>query len=45
MLNSEGQLTFQQLIMQSSLYILEKMLKGDGYNTDILWSSKEYWET
>nr|WP_024597028.1 MULTISPECIES: ROK family transcriptional regulator [Pseudoalteromonas] len=43
MLNREGQLTSQQLIMQSSLYILEKMLKGDGYNTDILWSSKEYW--
>ncbi|WP_220493207.1 MULTISPECIES: ROK family transcriptional regulator [Pseudoalteromonas] len=42
-LNSEGQLTSQQLIMQSSLYILEKMLKDDGYNTDIVWSSKEYW--
>ncbi|WP_349768654.1 ROK family transcriptional regulator [Pseudoalteromonas prydzensis] len=42
-LNSEGQLTSQQLIMQSSLYILEKMLKDDGYNTDILWGSKEYW--
>ena len=43
MLNSKGQLSSQQLIMQSSLYILEKMLKNDGYNTDILWSSNEYW--
>lgn len=42
-ISSDGKLTSQQLIMQSSLYILEKMLKDDGYNTDILWNSKEYW--
>lgn len=42
-ISRDGKLTSQQLIMQSSLYILEKMLKDDGYNTDILWNSKEYW--
>ncbi len=42
-LNKQGQLSSQQLIMQSSLYILEKMLADAGYDGKALWQSSEYW--
>ena len=42
-LNKHGELSSQQLIMQSSLYILEKMLIDAGHDGKVLWQSSEYW--
>ena len=42
-LDPQGKLSSQQLIMQSSLYILEQMLIDAGYDGKSLWQSSEYW--
>lgn len=42
-MNQQGQLESQQLIMQSSLYILEKMLLDAQMDASVLWQSSEYW--
>lgn len=42
-LNQQGKLSSQQLIMQSSLYILEQMLIDAGHDAKALWQSSEYW--
>ncbi|MDP5032279.1 MAG: ROK family transcriptional regulator [Paraglaciecola sp.] len=42
-INQNGELESQQLIMQSSLYILEKMLIEAGHDAKVLWQSSEYW--
>ncbi|MBJ2137798.1 ROK family transcriptional regulator [Paraglaciecola chathamensis] len=42
-LNSQGKLESQQLIMHSSLYILENMLTEAGRDTGGLTNSSDYW--
>lgn len=43
LLKENGQIGTQQLIMKSSLFVLENMLHEAGYNTEEIHNSYEYW--
>lgn len=42
-INESGKLVSKQLIMQSSLFILEKMLRDADIDSSVLWRSTDYW--